>query len=162
MDHVWTRTRALALLGWVMDPGGDEGVVSLGTDNCLTDNWSARLLLAAIQIGNSGFLRGNSILQNTLLVLHPLELRSFLGLFIRELYLLGTLIGAHASGQVREPAVSILNQVGVGGSSIGLAFWLHVVFAEDFRLRVHGRKHINQPLLVRRLLDNLERGSLEG
>ena len=106
LDHVWTRARALALLSWVIGHGVDEGMVSLGADNGLADNWSVRDLLA-IQIGNSSFLRSNSILEDTLLLLHPLELRSFLGLLVRELNLLGTLVRAHAGRQVSEPAFGI-------------------------------------------------------
>ena len=64
-----------------MGHGVDEGMVSLGTDKRVTDNRSVRLRVC-IQIHNSGLLRGNSVLEDTLLVLHPLELRSFLGLLI--------------------------------------------------------------------------------
>ena len=131
LDQVWTSARAFALLSRVMGHGVDEGMVSLGTDKRVTDNWRVRLR-GFIQIHNSGLLRGNSVLEDTLLVLHPLELGSFLGLLIRELHLLGTLVRAHAGRQVSEPAFGIGNQVGVYGDSERIDLGLNIVFSEDF------------------------------
>lgn len=164
LDHVGALEEVLALLERFGGSGGsgsrvDEAVVALGADNGLADVRSARL--SGAQVGETGGLGGDSVGENILLFLHALELGSLLGLLVREVDLLGALVGFRAHRQVGEPAVGVGDEVGVGEAcDAGLRF--DVVLFEDFVLGVHRRQHTKQPLLVRRLLDNLEGSALEG